>query len=169
MMFRFMPLRQIAQRLTLLGAPAVLCLSLGLSGAGLQAGSATISDEHIRMRLALMRAQKEALQVLSDMMAGRRVYVAKTARAARRELVASSSRISRAFALQRMEVNSHARTEIWTRWQDFEARAAAARQAAKQISPGSLQGLRRSLPAMVEACHSCHKSYRTRPNRAITH
>lgn len=151
------------------GAVCIFCLSFGVLGAELTAGSAVITDKHIQARLTLMRAQKDALLTLSDMVAGRRVFEPKTARAARRVLMENARRIPKVFARQRMEVNSHARPEIWTRWQDFEARASKARQAAKQISAGSMKGLRRSLPPLVEACHSCHQSYRTTPNRAITH
>lgn len=178
-MFRFIPVQQHSRRrvslhlkrsgLSLVGALALLCLSLAMFSADLKAGSAVISDDHIRTRLALMRAQKDALLTLSDMAAGRRIFEPKAARSARRVLIGQTRRIPKVFARQRMEVNSHARPEIWVNWQDFEARAAEARRAAKQISAGSMKGLHRSLPAMVEACHSCHQNYRTTPNRAITH
>lgn len=175
-MFRFFSLwQQLQHRFPLcirrrdLSLISALCLGLAAHSTDLKAGNAVISDTHVHARMILMRAQKDALLTLSDMMAGRRVFVPKTARAARRVLMENTRRIPKSFAKQRMETNSHARPEIWTHWQDFEARASAARQAARQISASSLQGLRRSLPTMVEACHSCHQSYRRVPNRAITH
>lgn len=153
----------------LIGAFSALCLCLGLLSADLYAGSAVIADKHIRARLTLMRQQKEALLSLSDMMAGRRVFTAQTAKAARRVLIENTRKIPKHFAKQRMDPNSHARPEIWARWANFETRAEAARQAAKQINASSVNGLRRSLPTMIQACHSCHETYRTTPNRAITH
>lgn len=158
---------RIFQRQT--SALSALFLCLVMLAADLNADSAVISDSHIRARLELMRAQKDALLSLSDMMAGRRVFTAKSAKAARRVLMANTRAIPKHFAKHRMETNSHARPEIWSQWQDFENRARAARRAAKQISAGSVAGLRRSLPTMVQACHSCHQSYRTTPNPAITH
>ncbi|OIQ36536.1 MAG: hypothetical protein BM558_13800 [Roseobacter sp. MedPE-SW] len=157
------------RRFHIFAALSVLGLCLGLLSADLNAGSAVITDKDIRARLALMREQKAALLTLSDMMAGRRIFHPKPAKAARRVLIENTRKIPRYFAKQQMEANSHAEPEIWTRWQDFETRAQAARQAAKQINAGSVNGLRRSLPAMVQACHNCHQTYRTTPNRAITH
>lgn len=157
------------RRIQLFAGLGLVGLCLGMLSADLNAGSAIITDKDIRARLALMREQKAALLTLSDMMAGRRTFYPKTAKAARRVLIENTRKIPRHFAKQRIEPNSHAQPEIWTRWQDFETRAQAARQAAKQINVGSVNGLRRSLPAMVQACHSCHQTYRATPNRAITH
>jgi len=179
MISHFGTLRQRANRKTsahprwishrVIGALTALCLSLAMLSADLYAGSAVITDKHIRARLALMRGQKAALLTLSDMTTGRSTFTPQRARAARRVLIENTRKIPKRFAKQRLESNSHARPEIWARWQDFETRAEAARQAAKQINTNSISGLRRSLPTMMQACHSCHQTYRTMPNRAITH
>ncbi|MEP4035331.1 cytochrome c [Pseudophaeobacter sp.] len=160
-------LRWVSDRF--IGALTALCLGLMMLSADLYAGSAVITDKHIRARLALMRDQKAALLTLSDMSAGRRTFTPQRARAARRVLIENTRKIPKHFAKQRLESNSHARPEIWAHWQDFETRAEAARQAAKQINASSISGLRRSLPAVMQACHSCHQIYRKVPNRAITH
>ena len=159
--------KRVSRRM--IGAFSALGLCLGLLSADLYAGSAVITDKQIQARLALMRQQKEALLSLSEMMAGRRVFTPQTAKAARRVLMNNTRKIPKRFAKQRMDPNSYARPEIWVQWQDFEARAEVARQAAKQISANSVNGLRRSLPTMIRACHSCHQTYRTTPNQAITH
>ncbi|WP_122072150.1 cytochrome c [Pseudophaeobacter sp. EL27] len=179
MIFRFNTHRQRERRKSparprwishrVIGALTALCLSLVMLSADLYAGSAVITDKHIRARLALMRDQKAALLTLSDMSAGRRTFTPQRARAARRVLIENTRKIPRHFAKERLENNSHARPEIWAHWQDFETRAEAARQAAKQINASSISGLRRSLPTMMQACQSCHQIYRTVPNRAITH
>lgn len=133
------------------------------------AGSAVIHDRHIKERRSLMQGQKAALTTLSDMIAGRSLFDARLAKAARRSLIAASGKIPKRFRKERLEVNSHARAEIWSQWRDFEQRAETARLAAKQIDSRSLTGLRRSLPTMMQACQSCHQTYRRTPNRAITH
>ncbi|MEP2718795.1 cytochrome c [Pseudophaeobacter sp.] len=159
----FQPIRQLA------ASASSLCLCLILLSAELSAGSAVFTDKHVQERVTLMQGQKAALTILGEMVAGRRNYDLAAAKAARRSLMASTRKIPKRFSKHRMEPNSHARPEIWTRWQDFTQRAETARLAAKQINAGSLTGLRRSVPAMVQACHSCHQSYRGTPNRAITH
>lgn len=169
-MFSFCSLISIRSSLCL----APLCLMLGfmlvtLNATALDAGSAVIEDRHVKERRSLMQGQKAALNTLSDMIAGRILFDASLAREARRNLIAATGKIPRRFRKHRMAPNSHARPEIWTRWQDFEQRADTAQLAARQISSRSLASLRRSLPAMMQACQSCHQSYRRTPNRAITH
>ncbi|MCD9149317.1 c-type cytochrome [Pseudophaeobacter flagellatus] len=151
------------------GLVSALALCLLMLAADLNAGSAIITDKHVRDRLTLMQGQKAALTTLGDMIAGRRTFSPAQARAARRSLISSTRKITKRFKKQRMEPNSHARPEIWSRWQDFTQRAETAQIAAKQLNVGSLNGLRRSIPAMMQACHSCHQSYRRTPNQAVTH
>lgn len=147
---------------------AALVLTLGIFGVGLQA-SGQITDKHVKDRVTLMTSQKAALTLLSDMVAGRTVFDAPRAKAARRTLIGTTGRIAKRFKKQRRDPNSHARTEIWQHWDDFEHRAETARQSAKQINSKSLSGLRRTVPAMMQACFSCHQTYRSTPNAFVTH
>lgn len=168
-MFHFCCHHAIRSGLRLIAPCLALLLALSLLGTQLDAGSAVITDRYVKDRRALMQGQKAALTTLSDMVAGRTLFDARLAKAARRDLISSTGRIAKRFRKHRMEPNSHARPEIWTQWQDFGQRADTARLTAKQINSRSLAGLRRSLPAMMQACQSCHQSYRRYPNRAITH
>jgi cytochrome c556 len=158
---------RLSRRLT--GAFCALCLGLLVLTSQLDAGSAIITDRHVQGRITLMTGQKAALITLSDMVAGRTPYNAASARAARRALISATGSIPKRFRKQRMEPNSHARPEIWLQWTDFKQRAETARLMAKEINSRSVTGLRRTIPPMIEACHSCHQTYRGTPNRAITH
>lgn len=149
-------------------ALAGLVLILGVVGADLQA-SGEINDKHVKQRVTLMTLQKASLTVLSDMVAGRMVFDASQAKAARRALINSTGNIVKRFKKPRMDPNSHARPEVWMHWDDFEQRAQFARQSAKQLNSKSLAGLRRTMPAMMQACFSCHQSYRRAPNVFVTH
>ncbi len=148
--------------------PALLILIFALIGAQLDA-AAPIGDKHVKRRVELMATQKAALTTLVDMMAGRTVFNAAKARTARRTLVKSTGTIRKRFKKPRMDPNSHARPLIWQQWDDFENRAEDARDAAKQLSTHTLNGLLRTVPNMVQACLSCHETYRITPNDFITH
>lgn len=147
---------------------AGIVLAMVFLGAGLQA-SGQIIDKHVKERVTLMNSQKAALTLLSDMVAGRIIFDTSQAKAARRALINATGTISKRFKKQRMDPNSHARAEIWLQWEDFENRAKTARQSAKQLNSRSLAGLRRTIPAMMQACFSCHETYRRSPNAFVTH
>ncbi|MDE4133457.1 cytochrome c [Phaeobacter sp. QD34_3] len=148
--------------------PALLVLILALVGAQLDA-AAPIADKHVKRRVELMATQKAALTTLADMMAGRIVFDASKAKAARRTLIKSTGDIRKRFKKPRMDPNSHARPLIWQQWRDFETRAARAKDAAKGLSAHTMNGLLRTVPNMMQACLSCHETYRDTPNDFITH
>lgn len=133
------------------------------------AAQAPISDRHVKKRVTLMNTNKAALAILSDMMAGRIVFDSAKARDARKALIQSTKSIPKRFRKARMDPNSHAKPAIWTHWDDFTFRAEAAEDAARQLNTRSLAGLRRTLPNMMQACLSCHQTYRRSPNEFITH
>lgn len=158
----------LTHRRALRSLPALLVLILALVGAQLDA-AAPITDKHVKKRVELMTGQKAAITTLADMMAGRMVFNAAKARSARRSLIKSTGDIRKRFKKPRMDPNSHARPLVWQQWEDFETRAARAEDAAKQISAYTLNGLLRTVPNMVQACLSCHETYRDTPNDFITH
>lgn len=149
-------------------AIAAFFVIAAIFGGSLQAGG-QITDKHVRERVTLMGMQKTALTTLSDMVAGRMVFDATRAKTARRTLINATGNIPSYFKKHRMDPNSHARPDIWIHWDDFAQRAETARQSAKALSTRSLNGLRRTMPAMMQACHSCHQTYRNNPNVFITH
>lgn len=116
---------------TLRSLPALLVLILALVGAQLDA-AAPITDKHVKRRVELMTSQKAAITTLADMMAGRMVFNAAKARAARRSLIKSTGDIRKRFKKPRMEPHSHARPLIWQQWEDFETRAERAEDAVRR-------------------------------------
>ncbi|WIY26618.1 c-type cytochrome [Parasedimentitalea psychrophila] len=159
---------RISHRVFHLLALVILVGSLGLTAPALTA-QAPITNKNVKKRIALMLSAQDAVAILGDMMAGRMVFNAAKARAARRVLVQTSSRISRRFRTPHQDPQSHARPEIWTYWDDFSARAEISEQAARQLSVSSLNGLRHSLPNLLHSCLSCHQRFRVEPNEFITH
>lgn len=131
--------------------------------------SASVAPRSVQLRITLMNRQKDALDLLTDMAGGRRMFDAKLARAARKTLMKSTRQLPRAFADQLIHPQSHALPGIWYNWADFEARADTANTAAKRLSTRSLNRLRQSLPAMMNSCISCHTRYRARANEFTTH
>lgn len=150
----------------------LVCLALLAALAAGPSAPVTASDgfsKHVTRRMALMTAQKAAMDVLTAMMAGRAVFDQGKARAARRQLIKSTSSIRKHFRKHRMDPRSHARPRIWTSWDDFEARAKSAEIAARALSIRSLPALRRTLPGLMQSCLSCHETYRRTPNSFTTH
>ena len=146
----------------------ILALTLALTAPDLTAQE-QITNKGVKKRVALMLSAQDAVTTLIDMMAGRMAFNANNARAARRILTQTSSRISRRFKKPHQDPLSNARLEIWTYWDDFNTRANTAEQAARQLNVYSLNGLRRTLPNVLHSCISCHERFRVKPNEFITH
>ena len=129
----------------------------------------TITNKGVKKRVALMLSAQDAMTTLTGMMAGRIVFQAGKARAARRVLIQTSSNTSRRFKKPHQDPLSNARPEIWTYWADFSAHADTAERAAKQLNPYSLSGLQRTLPNVLHSCLGCHERFREKPNEFVTH
>lgn len=148
------------------------CLALLTALAAGPSAPVTAGDglsKHVTRRIALMTSQKAALEVLTGMMAGRSIFDQGKARSARRQLIKSTSSIRKHFRKHRMDPRSNARPQIWTAWEDFQARADTAETAARDLSTRSLPALRRTLPGLMQSCLSCHETYRRTPNSFTTH
>ncbi len=149
------------------GYVAALMLSLGLGNA-LMADHG-VTNKRVKARVELMTSQKGALSVLTDMAAGRRPLDKQQARSARKSLINNTKSIRKAFKRIEMDPHSLARPSLWTNWEDFELRASSAHKAAKNLNTRSMNNLRRSLPAMIQGCHSCHDRYKRHDKGFITH
>jgi len=146
----------------------VLAVTLALGTPGFTAQD-QITNKGVKKRVALMFTAQGAVATLTDMMAGRVTFQADKARAARRALIQTSSKTVRRFKKPHFDPLSNARPEVWTHWNDFKAQADASEEAARDLSVYSLNGLRRTLPNMLQTCLSCHDRYRAEPNEFITH
>lgn len=126
-------------------------------------------NKHVTQRMTLMTQQRATMEVLTDMMAGRRSFDRSAARNARRQLIRTTASIRKYFKKPALDPRSNARPLIWHRFDDFSKHAANAERAARALNTRSLPALRRSLPDLMHSCLSCHKSYRIPPNTFTTH
>jgi len=145
---------------------AAAALAIGSSAPGTAGGGIS---KHVTQRIALMTAQKAAMDELTSMMAGRSYFDQAKARAARRQLVKSTGSIRKHFRKPQLDPRSNARPLIWHAWDDFKNRAETAEMAARALNTRSLPGLRRTLPGLMQSCISCHETFRNTPNSFVTH
>lgn len=165
-MFYFCSKISIRSIATLLG----FALLLGaLAPAPALTGEAPIANRHARARIAAMNEQNAAIHALIGMSGGSVAFDARRARDLRRSLIDSAAEIPKQFRKERHDRDSHARPDIWSQWDAFEAQAAEAEGAAKALKTRSLEVLRVTLPPLIQACQSCHDRYRAPVNEFITH
>lgn len=143
------------------GAGLFLMLLLLTTGVLAQSGQINrVTDSGVRNRMMAMNANNAALMVLGDMMGGRAVFDRDRARDARRRLITTTGRIPALFRKAHTDPLSNARPDIWSNWGDFKGRAKSAQRAARGLETYSLPRLRKTLPRLVHACLSCHRTYR---------
>lgn len=138
-------------------------------GVGERAAQRVIENRHIRHRIELMNTQRATMERLIAMAAGRHPFDAQQAQADRRILIKTTRLIPKRFRKPRLTDQSHALPVVWHNWESFQRQAETAREAAKAISPRTLPALRRTMPAMMQACISCHEGYREPANEFTTH
>lgn len=119
-----------------------------------------VTNRDVAVRIEAMNTNAAALRVLDDMMAGRTPHDPARARMARRVLIDSIGRIPILFRKTATDPLSHARKEIWSDWSGFTAQAKSAQRVARSIDPRSAARLRKTAPAMLSACLSCHHRFR---------
>lgn len=129
-------------------------------------GSASIGDtirmQHPRVieRVNLMRSSKLAIEVLGAMASGRDAFDRKRANQARRVLMRNTGKIPSIFRRNPYDPATRARQNIWTQWAEFRTQSKTARAAAKGLSTRNTTTLRQTLPRMINACLSCHQTFR---------
>lgn len=128
-----------------------------------------VRDPGVLDRMQLMQQSKSALDTLYGMMGNRIRFDKRSARAARRILIRATGEIPHRFRERHVDPLSNARNTIWINWPDFKSRAAAAHETARALNTRSLPGLRRTVPHLMQACLSCHESYRAHRKMTKTH
>ncbi|WP_207559690.1 c-type cytochrome [Falsiruegeria litorea] len=125
----------------------------------------TIRMQHPRVieRINLMRSSKLAMEILGAMASGREAFDRKRANQARRVLIRNTSKIPSKFRRNPYDPASRARQHIWTQWADFKRQSKSAQATAKGVSTRNVVTLRQTLPPMINACLSCHQTFRKRP------
>lgn len=146
---------------------AVSVLLMAMAG-GLSANHG-ISNPKVQARLDLMITQKAALALLTDMASNRRPFDKAEARAARKTLTQTTGAIPKRFKRAHRDPHSLAKQAIWLNWDDFKNHAERANTAVDNLNTRSLDGLRRGLPAVIQACHTCHKLYKEPAHEFTTH
>lgn len=128
-------------------------------------GDTTVVTQHPRVieRINLMRSSKLAMEVLGAMASGREVFNRKRANAARRVLMRNTGKIPSKFRRNPYDPTTRARQQIWVRWADFRTQSKTANAAAKGLSTRNVVTLRQTLPSMINACLSCHRTFRKGP------
>lgn len=142
-------------------APVLLILLLAALAVSAPAQQTQqVEDRGVQKRMDTMNAARSALIPLNQMMAGRVRFNSASAGIARKQLIRATRAIPDRFRRPHGDPLSKADPQIWTQWADFKSRARTARNAAKGLNTNTLNGLRKSLPPVVQACLSCHRSYR---------
>jgi cytochrome c556 len=119
-----------------------------------------VTNLGVLKRMTTMASARTAVETLANMMAGRIRFDRKLARSARRGLITATRAIPSEFRQPHTDPLSRARMDIWIHWDDFKTRAATAKRMAKDLNVDRLGALRSTLPDMINACLSCHRTYR---------
>ncbi|MCA0872630.1 cytochrome c [Seohaeicola saemankumensis] len=122
-----------------------------------------VEDPDVQRRMDTMNAAKAALVPLAQMMAGRIRFDRSIAADARKRLIRATRSIPGRFRRPHSDPLSRASPRIWADWDSFTARARTARSAAQGLNTQTLNGLRRTLPQLMQSCLGCHQSYRMPP------
>ena len=128
-----------------------------------------VENRHVAQRMYLMQTGHAAMDALTGMMSNRVRFEKPRARAARKILIKMTDAIPDHFRKRQTDPLSNARTALWINWTDFKLRAKTANTAARGLNARSQNGLRRTLPDLMQACLSCHKAYRRDRKMVNTH
>lgn len=130
-----------------------LCATAAVAHAG-------VKDPIVKARMDLMGQIKDATGVLGGMAKNPGNYDAAKAAKARADLIDYSAKVSAAFETQADDPKSEASDMIWTKWDDFTAKADALTAAATALDPSSIDGVRAGMGGIGQSCGGCHKSYK---------
>lgn len=128
-----------------------------------------VENRHVAQRMQLMQTGRAAVDVLTGMMSNRIRFDKPRARAARKSLIKMTDAIPKHFRKRRTDPLSNAKITLWINWTDFKYRAKGANNAARALNARSLNGLRTTLPDLMQTCLSCHRAYRKDRKMVKTH
>ncbi|WP_461404429.1 cytochrome c [Falsiruegeria mediterranea] len=155
----------VSSRVTPTQRTLTALIMMSLLGLGSANAEDIIAVEHPQVieRIALMRSSKLAIGTLGAMASGRERFARARAGIARRVLIENTRQTAGKFRRNPDDPASNARPHIWTQWGSFKIQTKQARKAAKGLNTRSLNKLRQTLPPMINACLSCHQSFRKNP------
>ncbi len=139
-----------------LGVAALTCTLF----AGVAMAQLGVHKLPVQKRIFAMKDMADDTKVLGRMAKGQQAFDAATAQRAIDEIAAEAGRIPALFKAFETEAGSDARTEIWSNYPDFTARAAALQKTAAGSTVRSPADLSGALNRIGAACKSCHQQYR---------
>jgi cytochrome c556 len=127
----------------------------------------------VKERMDLMKGQQKQMKLIGDMGKGKiRFDAAKAAKAAR-DLGISTKKIPELFPKGSGGHPSEALDAVWTEWERFTEDAkkaeAAANDLASVLEATPPKDWKASLKTMVDACKSCHESFRQKEEEQKHH
>jgi len=135
----------------------LFCITLFASAVAAHQG---VQSPHVMARMTIMTDAKSAIEVLGDMAAGKSMFDATRASAARQALIESTKATPDLFKTQHTDPKTQALPLIWTQWADFTTRNKVALNAIQTLEINSLNNLQATLPAVGVSCLNCHQTYR---------
>ncbi|MDE3239905.1 MAG: cytochrome c [Paracoccaceae bacterium] len=137
--------------------PLTLVLILA---AGIAVAKPGVKDPGVKLRMETMDRMALNLKMLGQMSKGLMDFNVDDATAAKASIVAAAKDIPTVFKVHHTDPASDALPAIWTNWDDFAKKAAAARMAAELIDTSTQDGIQMSLGQIATACKACHTTYR---------
>lgn len=117
----------------------------------------------VKERMDLMDSQKDAMKVIGNMVKGKTRFDAAEAAKASAHVEETAGKIPELFPEGSNEHPSEAKPEIWEKWDEFEGDAEALGVAAADLTTaldGGDDGWKAKFKGVVDACKTCHKSFR---------
>jgi cytochrome c556 len=118
----------------------------------------------VKERMDLMKGQQKNMKLIGDMAKGKKRFDAEKAAAAARDLGSTTRKIPELFPKGSSGHPSEALDAVWEDWDQFveDAKKAegAANDLAAMLESNPPQDWKADFKTMIDACKSCHESFR---------
>lgn len=127
----------------------------------------------VKERMDLMKGQGKNMKLIGDMAKGKIPFDAKKAAAAAHDLGETTKKIPELFPKGSGGHPSEALDDVWTDWdrftQDAKKAEDAARALASTLEASPQQDWKPAFQSMIDACKSCHESFRQKEEEGHQH
>ncbi|HZJ12801.1 MAG TPA: cytochrome c [Methyloceanibacter sp.] len=117
----------------------------------------------VKERMDLMKRQKDDMKVIGLMAKGKTPFDAAKAADAARDIETTAAKIHELFPEGSGGGHSEAKDAIWSKWDEFTGDADALQTQAKALAAAletSAPDWKTDFKAVIDACKTCHKSFR---------
>ena len=117
----------------------------------------------VKERMDLMDSQKDAMKIIGLMAKGKTPFDAAKAADAARDIETTAAKIHELFPEGSAGGHSDAKDAIWRKWDEFTGDADALKTQAKALAAAletSAPDWKTGFKAVIDACKTCHKSFR---------